>query len=87
MSEKIAVEGKEDMNQVYTAVGKGSSIEVFNAKTGIRLYTIAVGHGTSIVGGPYVSGDTMTAFVKQGNSTYLKTFNVTNGVCKSTVAT
>jgi hypothetical protein len=73
------------MNPVYTAIGKGSTIEVFNANAGIRLYTISVGHGCSIVGGPYVSGGTMTAFVKTGNSTYLKTFNVTNGVCKSTV--
>jgi hypothetical protein len=73
------------MNPIYTAVGKGSSIEVFNANTGIRLYTISVGHGSSVVGGPYVSGDTMTAFVKQGNSTYLKAFDVKNGICKSTV--
>jgi len=70
----------------YSAVAKGSNIEVFNADNGMRLYTLSLGSNFKVTAGPYCSGDTMTVYVQTSDgSQYLKTFNLKNGFLKSTV--
>lgn len=72
-------------SKIYTASCKGSNIEVFDASTGQRLYTLALGSSFKVTAGPYINGDILSIYLSdQSNGHYLKVFNVKTGTIKYT---
>ena len=71
--------------KMYSALAKGSNIEVFDIATGQRLYTLSLGSSFKATAGPYISGDILSVYLSDGSgNNYLKVFNVKTGSLKYT---
>lgn len=69
----------------YSALAKGSYIEVFNIANGQREYTISLGSGFKITAGPYISGELLSVYMQDSaGKHFLKVFNVKTGTIKYT---
>ena len=71
--------------KMYTANAKGSNVEVFDALSGQRLYTISLGGNVRVTAGPYVNQDILSVYViDSSGSHYLKVFSAKTGTIKYT---
>ena len=73
--------------KIYTANAKGSNIEVFDASTGQRLYTLALGGSNKVTAGPYINQDILSVYITDSSGRhYLKVFSAKSGSIKYTTS-
>ena len=71
--------------KTYTANAKGSNIEVFDASSGQRLYTVSLGGMFKVTAGPYINQDVLSVYILDSSgSHYLKVFDAKTGTIKYT---